>query len=182
MFTRACRLILFLIVAPAAIAAQATLDSVAARLHADQFVRLHVRGGRHFEGRFAFYAVAPAGSQLSVADTLIQVETVDSLWVRGRATKTGAIVGAVVVGVPAAVFWTGLCSLILESDCTLWGAVAGLTAASAGVGALVGAGIGTAFPRWHLRYAQATVGVSLAALPQGRAGLGVAVRFRARMR
>ena len=178
MFTSLSRLILLLVVGPASLASQVTIDSVASRLHADQYVRLHVRGGRHFEGRFAFYVVAPAGSQLSVADTLIPAETVDSLWVRGRATKTGAIVGAVVVGAPAAVFWTAVCSVILEHDCDEWGVVAGLTAASAGVGALVGAGIGTAFPRWHLRYAQMTVGLRLAPLPQQRAGVGMAVPFR----
>ena len=178
MFTRLSRLILLLVVGPASLLSQVTIDSVASRLHADQYVRLHVRGGRHLEGRFAFYVVAPAGSQLSVADTLIQVVTVDSLWVRGRATKTGAIVGAVVVGVPAAVFWAEVCALITESDCTAWGAVAGLTAGTAGVGALLGAAVGTAFPRWHLRYAQMTVGLRLAPLPQRRAGVGMAVPFR----
>jgi len=176
--TRLSRLILLLVVGSASLASQVTIDSVASRLHADQYIRLHVRGGRHVEGRFAFHVVAPAGSQLSVADTLIQAETVDSLWVRGRATKTGALVGAVVVGVPAAVFWAAVCSAIAESECTAWGAVAGLTVGTAGIGALLGAGVGTAFPRWQLRYAQTTLGLRLAPLPQQRAGVGMVVPFR----
>jgi hypothetical protein len=179
---RLSRLILLLTVVPAALATQVTIDSVAGHLRAGQHVRLHVRGGQRLEGQFAVHVLAPPAVRLRAADTLLPLETVDSLWVRGRATKTGAIVGAVVVGVPSAVFWWTACSIIVESECTSWGLVAGLTAASAGVGALVGAGIGTAFPRWHLRYAETTVGLSLTPLPHHRAGVGVSLPFRARLR
>jgi len=178
MFTRLSRLILLLVVGPASLAAQATVDSVARDLPAGRYVRLHVRGAQRLEGRLSDSIAASAAFRLSGAATPIPFETVDSLWVRDRATKTGAIVGAVVVGVPAAIFWVEVCALITESDCTAWGAVAGLTVGTAGVGALLGAGVGTAFPWWHLRYAQTTVGLRLAPLPQQRAGVGMVLPFR----
>ena len=177
MFSRLSRFIPLLVVAPAAVAAQATIDSVAGQLHAGQLLRLHLRGGQRLEGRFAVYSPAPPALRLSAADTLVPVGMIDSLWVRGSAAKSGAIIGALVLGVPSAIVWQALCERQGEGTCG-WGTVYGLTA----VGALLGAAIGSASPRWHLRYAGASVGLRLPPLPEYRLGAGVSLQFHTRLR
>ena len=186
MLSRLWRLIPLLLVGPASLAAQATLDRVARQIWAGQRVRLHLRDGQYVEGRFAAYAPGSPTLRISAADTLIPIGVVDSLWVRGRAAGRGAIIGALVVGVPSAIFWGALCTTIVASEgsdgtgCT--GAVViGLTA-GAGVGALLGTAIGSAFPRWRLRYASASVGLRVTPLPEHRVGVGFSLQFRTGLR
>jgi hypothetical protein len=90
----------------------------------------------------------------------------------------------VVVGVPSALFWGALCSAFSEDTggCGEWGAVAGLTVAGAGVGALLGAAIGSASSRWQLRYASPRVGLRFAPLPTQRLGVGLSIRIAAASR
>ena len=103
--------------------------------------------------------------------------TIDSLWAKGQATATGAIVGAAVGGVGSFGFWTWACGAISEgAGCHSWDAVIGLSLAGAAGGALIGTAVGAAIPKWHLRFGrspplQATLGV----LPRG--GLVVSVRY-----
>jgi hypothetical protein len=103
--------------------------------------------------------------------------------VRTTGAKSGAIVGAVVLGVPSAVFWVWACNGLSEgSGCDAWGAVAGLTVAGAGVGALLGAAIGSASSHWQLRYASPRVGLKFTPLPTQRLGVGLSIRFGAASR
>jgi hypothetical protein len=105
------------------------------------------------------------------------VAAIDSLWVRGRATRTGAIAGAAVVGVASFAFWGGLCTALNDGPggCKDWGRVTAYSVAGAGGGALIGAGVGALVPKWRLRYARALPQQStLIRLPLGRLGLGVA--------
>jgi hypothetical protein len=80
---------------------------------------------------------------------------IDSLWVRGRATKTGALLGGLVgavAGVGAGLFISQvICS---TQDCGVDDAapVLGLGAGGLAGGALVGALIGSAVPKWRLRF------------------------------
>lgn len=183
MFSRLYRLIPLLLVVPPSLAAQATPDSVASQLWAGQRIRLHLRDGQRVEGRFAAYAPGSPALRISGADTLIVVEMIDSLWVRGSAAKNGAIIGAVIVGVPSAILFGVVCVALGEGDgCSAWGYVVGLTAAGAGVGALLGAAIGSAVPRWRLRYASASVGLKMTPLPEHRVGVGVSLQFRTGLR
>jgi hypothetical protein len=175
-----CRLIPLLILLPASLAAQTTLDDAIRRLKPGQTVRLHSQTGQLAEGRFSVYHPDPPVVHLAIRDTTIQFAMVDSLWVRTTGAKTGAIVGAVVIGVPSALFWGGLCiGLSEDSGCGSWGVVAGLTVAGAGVGALLGAGIGSLSSHWQLRYAAPRVGVRFTPLPTQRLGVGISVRFGA---
>jgi hypothetical protein len=101
---------------------------------------------------------------------------VDSLWVRGNALKTGAIVGAIVVTPAAFGFFAWICTWAAEgTGCDQWGTVAGLSAAAGAGGALLGAGVGALIPTWKLRYArdrEAAIGPMV-----GPGRIGLAVRF-----
>lgn len=180
MSSATCRLIPLLTLLPVSLAAQTTLDSVAQRLRPGQTVRLHSQTGQRAEGRFTAYQSDPMVVQLTVRDTTIRFAMIDSLWVRTTGAKTGAIVGAVVVGVPSALFWGSLCSGLSEGNgCQEWGTVAGLTVAGAGVGALLGAAIGSASSRWQLRYVSPRLGLKFIPLPAQRLGAGISIRFAA---
>jgi hypothetical protein len=173
-----CRLIPALILLPAALAAQATLDSVARQLKPGQTVRLYSQTGQRVEGRFAVYHPDPPVVQLARRDSAIPLGTIDSIWVRQTGAKTGAIVGAVVLGVPSALFWGALCTGLSDGgECGQWGAVAGLTMAGAGVGALLGAAIGSASSHWQLRYAAPRVALQVDPLPAHRLGIGLSIRL-----
>jgi hypothetical protein len=182
MSSATCRLIPLLILLPVSLAAQATLDTVARRLRPGQTVRLHSQTGQRAEGRFTVYQSDPPVVQLAMSDTTIPFAMIDSLWVRTTGAKTGAIVGAVIVGVPSALFWGALCNLAGDGECRQWGTVAGLTVAGAGVGAVLGAAIGSASSRWQLRYASPRVGLKFAPLPAQRLGVGISIRLAAASR
>ena len=89
------------------------------------------------------------------ADTqVVWLRAVDSVWTRGRAWKTGAIVGGAVgmalLGAFTSVIVSGLC----EVDCDnagLEGAVVGGLVGLGG-GALLGAAVGAAIPKWKRRF------------------------------
>jgi hypothetical protein len=139
------RLIPDLMLLPVLLAAQTTLDSVARHLRPGQRIRLHSQTGQRAEGRFTVYDRDQAAVQLAMRDTTIRFGMVDSLWVRKSGAKTGAIVGGVVVGVPWALLVSALCNM--AGGCTQWGAVAGLSLAGAGAGALIRGAVGLARPR-----------------------------------
>ena len=175
------RLIPLLMLLPAALAAQTTLGDALGHLKPGQTVRLHSQTGQRGEGRFSVYDTDPSVVHLVMRDTTIQFAMVDSLWVRTNRAKTGAIVGAVAVGVPSALFWGALCVGLSEGDgCgPAWGVVAGLTVAGAGVGALLGAAIGSAIPDWRLRYDSPHVALKFSPLPSQRFGVGLSIRLPA---
>jgi len=180
MSSATCRLIPLLILLPASLAAQSTLDNAIGRLRPGQTVRLHSQTGQRAEGRFTVYETDPSVVVLAMRDTTIRFAMVDSLWVRKTGAKTGAIVGAVAIGVPSALFWGALCSGLSEGNgCEAWGTVAGLTVAGAGVGALLGAAIGSASSRWQLGYASPQVGLKFSPLPTQRFGVGLSIRLPA---
>jgi hypothetical protein len=145
-------------------------------LNPGQTVRVRTTGGALFESRLGGTAGAPATDLFAQADSPFQVERVDSLWVRGRATTTGAIVGAAVVTPLSFLMWWYVCDAVADgTGCDEWGVVLGLSFASGAGGALVGAGVGVLIPKWRLRYARGReVTVSPLVAP-GRVGL--AVRF-----
>lgn len=136
---------------PSRMSAQATpagRDSAIARLQTGQQIRLAAAGLGRLIGR----AGVASGDTLDFAQAdavrRIPVQAIDSIWTRGRATKTGLIiggaVGAVFGGLAGAV-GAGVC----EYDCASTGTAvvtAGLVGAvgGAGIGALVGALI----PKW----------------------------------
>jgi len=164
-----------LLLLPAAVPAQASFDSIAAHLKPGQHVRVHASGGPRLEGRFAAFTTAPPVFEITVGETVQSVRVADSLWVRGSATVTGLVVGAAVFGVAGAIVVPSLCT----GEVCNSGA---LTFASAGVGALLGAAIGSGIHHWRLRYPSPPAAVGLVPLPGVRLGIAVLLQSPARAR
>ena len=124
-------------------------------LRDSQMVRLHTSALARREGRL----LSHDENDLMLAqgtDSLlnISVRDVDSLWVRGTSWKTGALIGSVLGAAAGVVLGLGVSELGCEStDC---GPAAGAGLAGGAIvgagGALLGALIGSAFPKWHSRW------------------------------
>lgn len=156
---------------------QAPLEAAVRTLKPGQTVRIRVHGGGRIESRIRSLQAESLALQLVGDSAAFDVAAIDSLWVRGSATRTGAIAGAAVVGVASFALWGGVCSGLSEGSggCKEWGRVTAYSVVGAGVGALIGAGVGASVPKWRLRYARALPGQgTLIRLPLGRLGLGVA--------
>jgi hypothetical protein len=114
---------------------------------------VHDTGRGRIEGRFR--SAAPARLTLDVAASPTELATagLDSLWIRGNAARTGALVGAI----PGAVAGVTLGVIANNLGCRDDGgdpcpeAVPLLGLAGAAAGALVGALIGSSIPKWHRR-------------------------------
>jgi hypothetical protein len=155
---------------------QAPLEAAVRTLKPGQTVRIRTHGGDRIESRIRSLRGESLALQLVGDSAAYDVAAIDSLWVRGTATRTGAIAGAAVVGVASVAFWAALCQGLSDGPggCTEWGRVTGYSLAGAGAGALIGAGVGALLPKWRLRYARALpVHSALTHLPLGRLGLGV---------
>jgi hypothetical protein len=164
-----------LLLLPGAVRAQGSLDSVAVHLKPGQHVRVHASGGPRLEGRYAAFTNAPPVFQITVGDSVRSVRVADSVWVRGSATVTGLVVGAAVSGVAGAIVLPSLCTGELCNS-------GALTLASAGVGALLGAAIGSGIHHWRLRYPSPPAAVDLVPLPGARLGIAVLLHTPPRAR
>jgi hypothetical protein len=123
-----------------------------ARLSPGRAVRVHHTGSGRIEGRFR--GAAPARLTLDVAASPTELATagLDSLWIRGNAARTGALVGAI----PGALAGVTLGVIANNVGCRDGGdpcpeAVPLLGLGGAAAGALVGALIGSSIPKWHRR-------------------------------
>lgn len=156
---------------------QAPLEAAVRTLKPGQTVRIRVHGGGRIESRIRSLQTESLTLQLVGDSTAFDVAAIDSLWVRERATGTGAIAGAAVVGVASFAFWSGLCTALNDGPggCKDWGNVTAYSVVGAGGGALIGAAVGALQTKWRLRYARDLPGQgTLIRLPLGRLGLGVA--------
>jgi len=144
----------------ASLSAQTALDTVLSRVRPGQMIRVSTRDQGRVEARFGSRDIAAT--------------SIDSLWVRGRSTGTGAIVGGLTLGAIAFAIVSGACSP--GADCS---GVEGPAAAAVGLagGALVGALIGSTMPSWKLRYAREGPAVGLQWNPQRSAALTLTYRF-----
>jgi hypothetical protein len=169
-------LVLFNLVLVSDLGGQAPLEAAVRTLKPAQTVRIRVHGGDRIESRIRSVRAESLALQLVGDSAAFDVAAIDSLWVRGTATRTGAIAGAAVVGVASVAFWAALCEGLSDGPggCTEWGRVTAYSLVGAGAGALIGAGVGALVPKWRLRYARALpVQTALIQLPLGRLGLGV---------
>jgi len=131
-----------------------TPEAVLARqLAKSALIRLHAEGAR-VTGHLTEVGQGQATLEVASGPRTIQLNLVDSVWVRGHAAKTGAIVGgttrAIVLGVLTSLLTSGFC----EVDCSnagTNGALVGGAIGSAG-GALLGAGVGALIPKWKRRF------------------------------
>jgi len=139
--------------------AQDTRSKTIAKLKSNSLVRTHTTELGLIEGQFLKYT----GDSLFLASYLerksVSLPAIDALWVRGRATKTGAIVGGAIGAVGGGllgVFAVGIGSFESGDDPNYFAGAVGGGILGGGICGLLGAGIGAAIPKWHLRYRSPT--------------------------
>jgi hypothetical protein len=120
-----------------------------------QWVRLqvpHVAG--RYEGRLLQRGPDHVVLSADPEPLRIAATTIDTLWTRGNAGKTGAIVGGLVLGTLGAVLGAAYCESIkdTEPDCNTGAATLYLGGIGLAGGALLGGLIGLAVPKWHRQY------------------------------
>lgn len=146
-------LLLFLFLGPGSLFAQSPDSVLAPLVSKSGMVRLRGRGVEA-TGRLLALTAGVATLQTETGNRTAALASVDSIWVRGHATRTGAIVGAAVGSVLFGAFVAAVAAGLCETDCDnegLKGAVVGGVLGAAG-GGLLGAGIGILIPKWRLRF------------------------------
>lgn len=140
----------------AAQAPDSSLVSAVRALEIGRMVRLEASQLGRVQGRLL--VVTDSSLTLAWLETSLPVRLphVERLWVRGRATGTGALIGAGVGVVVGAVFGLLIgqvaCEPVDGGDCTA-AQVAAVTGLLGGAGgAVLGAAIGFAVPSWRLRF------------------------------
>lgn len=147
---------LLLIGATGALQAQATpagdprAAAFAKALEAGRTVRLSTAAGRRVTGT----VVRADGTTIVLRDergeTSVAAAEVDTLWQRGKATKTGAIVGGV-AGLAAGIIIGAELKSEMEEGSTNDDWTLAIPAGAVGgtlVGGAIGAGVGSAFGKW----------------------------------
>ena len=112
-------------------------------------VRIEDEDGRLREGRYV--ATTDGNVVLEQPATRIRAASIRKVWLRGHAVTTGAVIGGIVLAIPAALVGAAL-GAYCESDCGdgdvyRLGAL-GLALGGA-VGSVTGGLVGSAFPKWH---------------------------------
>jgi len=149
---RSCPL-LVLILSAGPLAAQSADSVLAPLVPKSSMVRLRMQG-TEMTGRLLALTSGVATLGTEAGNRTATLASVDSIWVRGHATKTGAIVGGIVGTVIGAVLVGVAVDALCEVDCDnagFEGAVVG-GALGLGAGGLLGAGIGALIPKWRLRF------------------------------
>ncbi|HEV8123380.1 MAG TPA: hypothetical protein VGP80_04005 [Gemmatimonadales bacterium] len=122
------------------------IDSTSlAQLRTDRFVRIETSALGRIQGTVAQHSA----TDLTLANGgqhVIPVQEIQRAWVRGRHTKTGAIIGGI-LGAGGGIFLGLLAEGLCEYDCA-HNAYIPLGLVGLGAGAGAGALIGMAFPRW----------------------------------
>ena len=143
--------VLIPIFACAPLRAQVPEASPPLTLRPNEVVRLRAHDGLRIEGRLLEVDGSSQRLRISSLASPVSVSDIDSLWVRRRATGTGAIVGAAAGGMLLFVPNYLICGS--EGPCDDWGTLTAATLGGAAAGALLGAAVGMLFPKWRLRYA-----------------------------
>jgi hypothetical protein len=127
-------------------------------LPAGAVIRVEALSGERIEGRFEQYRADSLWlSRAALGPTGVPLGTLSRVWVKGRATKTGMLVGGL-VGIPLGVLLgASLCGFERLADntgkdigCTEH--YVGGTAAGVAVGVGLGALVGRFIPKWHVRF------------------------------
>ena len=159
--TAACRIAVLLSLAPGAVVHAQRAATPFATLEPGDLIRVRTTTGNVVTGPLT----TPIGDSVVIGDPVGQgaayqfsISEVSVLWERGRAQKSGALIGGI-IGAAALGFLGSVGCLIGRSDdgdignegqwvdCALIGiGVGGLG------GGLIGFGIGSAVPKWHRRY------------------------------
>ena len=127
---------------------QAAFESLAD----SQWIRIAVpEAGRH-EGRLLGRNFEVVELSAEPEPLRVPAATIDTLWTRGNSAKTGAIVGAVILGTVGTALgaWAAAESTdhdFQKTEAVLLGGAVGLFG-----GAILGGITGVAIPKWHRRY------------------------------
>ena len=143
-------------------------------LRAGQTVRVWLPDGQRFEAQLVGVDSSPLVLRFGQSPQFVPISSIDSLWLRRTSAGRGAIIGGIVLGATSVAFWTWACYEMSEGNgCHEWGYVVGLSAGGAAIGALLGAGIGSLFPRWQPLHHPVTL-----ALGVGKSSLKAGARMR----
>lgn len=127
------------------------LDSATVlQLKPDRFVRIQIPDLGRVQGHVGFRTATELVLKSEGEHKTISLGAVDTLWVRGRRTGTGALIGAILGAGGGALLGAlvgGLCEYDCDGDYVIGGGVFG-----AAVGGVTGAIIGAAIPRWRRVY------------------------------
>ena len=130
-----------------------SLDTVLTRqVERTSLVRLRSEGAR-LTGRLIAVGGGVATVETETGRRGVSLSGVDTVWVRGRAAGTGAVVGGIAGAVGLGIFTALVVDAMCETDdCETAGAglVGGLIGGAGG--ALLGAGIGALIPKWKRRW------------------------------
>jgi hypothetical protein len=118
-------------------------------------VRLLLHGDRRLEGTVRSLEGARLLLEVGGSGDAVPLTAIESVWKRGHAAGTGALVGGAIGLVAGAVYGALLgdfaCSETPDNNCALGaGALLGLVGGAGGAG--VGALVGLAIPVWHRRW------------------------------
>src|SRR5882762_5758526 len=143
-------------------------------LRTGQTLRVRLADGQRFEAKLVGVDSNPLVLRFVQSPLGVPVSSIDSLWLRRRGTARGALIGGIVVGGASFALGAVVCTALGEgTGCDAWGTVVAFSVAGASVGALLGAGMGSLFPRWQ-RVDPQRVTLSLGA---GNGGLRVGARI-----
>jgi hypothetical protein len=137
---------------PASVVAQATrIDTRAAsealaRLHPESVLRIETQG-RRVQGRLDGLSRTSIRVSFDGSGESVDLNQLTAVWVRGRHTKTGAIVGGI-GGLGLGLFVGYIANALCETD-DCGDAYLLAPALFIPAGALVGAAIGAAIPNWR---------------------------------
>lgn len=123
-------------------------------LHFGRRIRVATPSGE-FQGTFTGADAGRLWITRESAVTAVGLADIDGLWVRGRATKTGALVGTLAgaaIGVAVGLFIGEVVCNSPDCQANTAQVVVVLGLGGGGAGGLVGTIIGLGIPRWHQRF------------------------------
>jgi tetrahydromethanopterin S-methyltransferase subunit D len=148
-------LVLLLLLLPGIASAQDTptkRDTAVAKLNTGQQIRISGEAMNRLIGKAGVALNDTLDFAQDDAVRRIPVQSIDTLWTRGRATTTGMVIGGV-AGALLGAYGGAVVSIACEYDCgSEGGTVVAVSALGMATGAAVGALIGAAIPKWKRRY------------------------------
>jgi len=119
------------------------------RLKPNTTLRVETMSLSRIQGQFLRATNDTLFLSVQKSETVVPLSSMHAVWQRGRATKTGAIIGGLIVG--------SACAFIVASggfnpDETTDDSPVAAGVSGAVLGGLLGGLIGAAIPKWHRRY------------------------------